>query len=142
MGRGYGKEQSVTDYRMGRGYGKEQSVSWQRLGAFFAGVVQHARPLPPLNPLECAIALHIVDDIEDEVSRTLTDEQKAIIRGWFANIKMRHLRDFAPDTPYSTTNAITVLLDPLRTRLWNVPPNASQLPQVNDEDRIESLIGL
>ncbi|KHJ88825.1 hypothetical protein OESDEN_11371, partial [Oesophagostomum dentatum] len=124
----------VTDYRIGRGYGKEQTVSWKRLGAFFAGVVKHERPLPPLNALECAVALHIVDDIEDEVSQTLTDDQKAIIRGWLSNIQMRQLRDFAPDTPYSATNAATILLDPLRTRLWNIPPNGAVLPEVVDEE--------
>ncbi|VDK60336.1 unnamed protein product [Cylicostephanus goldi] len=134
------KVYKVTDSHVGRGYGKEQAVSWQRLGTFFAGVVEHARPLPPLNPLECAIALRIVDDIEDEVSRTLTDEHKATIRGWLANIQMRNLRDFAPDTPYSTTSAATILLDPLRSRLWNIPPDASQLPQVAEEEHIESLL--
>ncbi|ETN75336.1 hypothetical protein NECAME_12458 [Necator americanus] len=126
----------VTDYRTGRGYGKEQPVSWQRLGTFFAAVVRHARPLPPLNPLECAIALKVVDDVEEEVVRTLTDEHKAVIRGWLANIQMRHLRDFAPDTPYSTTNAVAVLLDPLRTRLWNIPRDASALPEVIDEEQL------
>ncbi|KAK6018721.1 hypothetical protein OSTOST_15685, partial [Ostertagia ostertagi] len=111
----------VTEYRYGRSYGREQPISWQRLGTFFAGVVRHVRPLPALNALECAVALRIVDDIEDEVTQTLTDEDKAIIRGWLTNIQMRHLSDFLPDTPYSVDNAAQILLDPLRTRLWNIP---------------------
>ncbi|VDO43542.1 unnamed protein product [Haemonchus placei] len=104
----------VTEYRHGRSYGKEQSISWQRLGSFFAGVVRHVRPLPALNALE-------------EVSRTLTDEDKAIIRGWLTNIQMRHLSDFLPDTPYSVDNAAKILLDPLRTRLWNIPEQSSDI---------------
>ncbi|KAK5973792.1 hypothetical protein GCK32_011854 [Trichostrongylus colubriformis] len=115
------KVYKVTEYRYGRSYGKVQSISWQRLGSFFAGVVRHVRPLPALNALECAVALRIVDDVEDEVTRTLTDEDKAIIRGWLTNIQMRHLSDFLPDTPYSVDNAAQILLDPLRTRLWNIP---------------------
>ncbi|VDP38747.1 unnamed protein product [Heligmosomoides polygyrus] len=117
----------VTDYRRGRGYGKEQTVSWQRLGSFFAGVVRHVRPLPALNALECAIALRIVDDVEDEVSRALTDEDKAIIRGWLTNIQMRHLSDFLPDVPYEVDTAAQILVDPLRTRLWNIPEQGCSL---------------
>ncbi|WKX89320.1 hypothetical protein Q1695_008735 [Nippostrongylus brasiliensis] len=122
------KVYKVTDYCHSRSYGKEQTISWQRLGAFFAGVIRHVRPLPPLNPLECAVALRIVDDVEEEVSRELTDEDKAIIRGWLANIQMRQLEDFLPDVPYSVDNAAQVLLDPLRTRLWDIPEQGCDIP--------------
>ncbi|KJH43741.1 hypothetical protein DICVIV_10229 [Dictyocaulus viviparus] len=129
----------VTNYCRGRGYGKQQSVSWQRLNEFFLGIIQHSRPLPPLNPLvkrnhsesehkkqverkkeklKCAVALRIMDDVEDEASRSLSDSDKAIIRGWLANIKMRDLRDFLPDSPYSVDRAARMLLDPLRTGKW------------------------
>ncbi|VDM52222.1 unnamed protein product [Angiostrongylus costaricensis] len=108
----------VTHFRGAEGYGKEQAVSWQRLSEFFVGVIKHSRPLPPLNPLECAIALRMVDEVEDESARLLTDNEKAIIRGWLANIQMRDLRDFLPDLPYSVNSAARMLVDPLRTNSW------------------------
>ncbi|KAK6039101.1 hypothetical protein COOONC_23394 [Cooperia oncophora] len=127
----------VTEYRHGRSYGKEQSISWQRLGSFFAGVVRHVRPLPALNALECAVALRIVDDVEEEVSQTITDEDKAIIRGWLTNIQMRHLCDFLPDTPYTVDNAAQILLDPLRTRLWSIPEQNCDLQLGSTDVEVE-----
>lgn len=42
------------------------------------------------------------------MSRALTDEDKAIIRGWLTNIQMRHLSDFLPDVPYEVDTAAQV----------------------------------
>ncbi|KAJ1358613.1 hypothetical protein KIN20_017088 [Parelaphostrongylus tenuis] len=43
-----------------------------------------------------------------------------------ANIQMRDLRDFLPDSPYSVDSAARMLLNPLRIHSWKTPVSTAE----------------
>ncbi|CAB3407766.1 unnamed protein product [Caenorhabditis bovis] len=111
----------ITDLKTARAsVDARQDINWENIYKFVEACISLQSRLPPLNELEAAIVIQVMDAIEDEASQ-ISKEDRSTLCGMFSDIQNLDLRAFEPDTPCNTDSAVQAHLDPLRTRLFGVP---------------------